>query len=244
MRDSLQNNRKKDAPLSGTLRPEVTVPRKLWSTAMDPDFWHQRWAKNEIGFHQKQVNPLLLAHFKALSLAPGRIFLPLCGMTLDIPWLLSQGWRVAGAELSPLAVAQLFDTLGVEPAITRSGALEHHRTEGLDLFVGDIFALTRQALGPVDAVYDRAALVALPQAMREQYAAHLMAITEKAPQLLICFDYDQSQLDGPPFCVNSEEVHHLYAHHCQATLLSSTELPGGLKGQCPAQEQVWCLRRF
>lgn len=211
---------------------------------MEPDFWHQRWAKNEIAFHEKNVNPLLRAHVQALSLPPdGRVLVPLCGKTLDIPWLLSQGWRVVGAELSPVAVRQLFDTLGVEPTVTQAGPLERFQAEGLDLFVGDIFALTPQALGSVDAIYDRAALVALPAAMRLQYTAHLMMLTQKAPQLLICFDYDQSQLDGPPFCVNAEEVHRHYGDHYQVTLLSNTELPGGLKGRCAAQEQVWLLNQ-
>lgn len=64
---------------------------------MDVDFWHQKWAKNDIGFHEGAVNPLLVKHFPALALEQGaRVFVPLCGKTLDIPWLLSSGYRVAG----------------------------------------------------------------------------------------------------------------------------------------------------
>jgi hypothetical protein len=46
------------------------------------------------------------------------VFLPLCGKTLDIQWLLSRGYGVAGSELSKIAVEQLFSELGVEPNIT------------------------------------------------------------------------------------------------------------------------------
>lgn len=55
---------------------------------MEPAFWHKRWADNQIGFHQPQVNPYLQAHWPALGLAPGaRVLVPLCGRA----WTCS-GW--------------------------------------------------------------------------------------------------------------------------------------------------------
>ena len=62
---------------------------------MEHDFWHDRWESNRIGFHESAPNPLLTEHFPALSVPnSGRVFVPLCGKTLDIGWLLSQGQRV------------------------------------------------------------------------------------------------------------------------------------------------------
>lgn len=210
---------------------------------MDHKFWHERWENNQIAFHGNEANPLLVDNFAALSLAKkGRVFLPLCGKTLDIPWLLSQGFRVAGAELSEIAVVQLFDELSVAPEISSLGTIKHYGAEGLDLYVGDIFDLSRQILGPVDAVYDRAALVALPAEMREKYAAHLMEITACAPQLLITYEYDQSCQPGPPFAVMSEDVRRYYAQQFSLNELQALEVPGGLKGRCPATERVWLLR--
>jgi thiopurine S-methyltransferase len=208
---------------------------------MQPDFWHQRWAGNQIGFHESQVNPLLVAHLDALGIAHGaRVFLPLCGKTLDIDWLLSRGYRVVGAELSPLAVAQLFERLGLTPVVRQAGALECHGAAGLEVFVGDIFNLSAVALGAVDAVYDRAALIALPVPMRQQYAAHLRALTGDAPQLLITLEYDQKCMDGPPFCVPAAEVLGLFSGRSPKQL-SRQDLAGGLKGKCPAAEVIWKL---
>ena len=66
---------------------------------MEAAFWHERWQRGEIGFHEAQPNALLTAFFERLTLpADSRVFVPLCGKTRDIPWLLSQGLRVAGAE--------------------------------------------------------------------------------------------------------------------------------------------------
>jgi len=210
---------------------------------MDASFWHAKWEKSEIAFHQDEVNPLLLDHFGALALPRGsRVFVPLCGKTRDILWLLQSGYRVVGAELSRLAVEQLFAEMELAPDVTQAGPLTHFAAEDLDIYVGDIFELSGSELGQVDAVYDRAALVALPEAMRQRYADHLAAITGRARQLLIAYDYDQSLQNGPPFAVGADEVRSLYGTHYEPTLLASVEVAGGLRGKCPATEHVWLLR--
>ena len=210
---------------------------------MDPGFWHQRWETNDIGFHKNEANPMLVKHFKELSLEKGsRVFLPLCGKTLDIAWLLSSGYRVAGVELSELAIKQLFSDLGVEPGVSEIEKVVHYSAKDIDIYVGDVFHMTSEILGPVDAIYDRAALVALPEEMRGRYTAHLRKITNNAPQLLICFEYDQSLMEGPPFSVSGEEVKQLYRDSYDLTLLECFDIEGGLKGKCEAKESVWLLK--
>ncbi|MBC7181932.1 MAG: thiopurine S-methyltransferase [Roseovarius sp.] len=204
---------------------------------MEADFWHTRWENMQIGFHEGAVNRMLSAHIGALGLDPGaRIFLPLCGKTRDIAWLLAQGYRVAGAELSDIAVGQLFEELGVTPDITEHGPLRAYAAPGVTIFAGDIFALTPDLLGPVDAVYDRAALVALPAEMRARYTAHMRVLTGTAPQLLVTFEYDPAIMAGPPFSVTAAEVRTHYAPHYRITQLADLVVPGGLKGVCPARE--------
>ncbi|WP_308367191.1 MULTISPECIES: thiopurine S-methyltransferase [unclassified Microbulbifer] len=211
---------------------------------MDHDFWLQKWEGNDIGFHEHEANPALVDNFRELSLEKGaRIFLPLCGKTLDIAWLLSKGCHISGAELSTVAIEQLFAELGVEPQISDLGRIKHYNTENVDIYGGDIFDLSAEILGSVDAIYDRAALVALPGKMRSRYTVHLMEITRKAPQLLITFVYDQTLLPGPPFSVTDAEVSNHYSDYYQLKLLEIKDVPGGLKGQCPAREHVWLLNK-
>lgn len=212
---------------------------------MEHNFWIDRWNTQQIGFHLAAANPMLVKHFKALALpSESRVFIPLCGKTLDIAWLLARGHRVVGAELVEIAIVQLFEELGVSPTITTVGELKCYSAHNLDVFVGDIFKLTAQALGHVDAIYDRAALVALPKNMRIDYIAHLKTIAPSASELLITFEYDQTLMEGPPFSVESPEVR---THFADATLLETVDLPGGLKGGLyPAKESVWlmgCARR-
>ncbi len=210
---------------------------------MEPDFWHARWQDNRIAFHEGEPNALLVAHFSALGVpAGGRILVPLCGKSHDMHWLCGQGCRVVGVELSRLAVEQFFDERGVTPAISAVGRLERFEAGCVTLFVGDIFDLDRETLGSVDAVYDRAALVALPAPLRERYAAHLIALTATARQLLVTFEYDQARQAGPPFSVWAAEVHELYSAAYRLDCIEAREVPGGLKGLCPAQESVWSLQ--
>lgn len=211
---------------------------------MEPDFWQARWEAKQIGFHEGRPNACLMKHLPRLGLAPGaRVFVPLCGKTRDIFFLLSQGLGVAGAELSRIAVEELFAELEIVPAVSEAGPLTRFSAPGIDIFQGDIFDLSRETLGPVDAVYDRAALVALPKPMRGRYAAHLMDITATAPQFLICFEYDQALMDGPPFCVPPAETRALYGAAYGVSLLESLPVAGGLKGKCAATEHVWLLER-
>ncbi len=209
---------------------------------MEADFWHQKWKDNEIGFHLSEANPLLVKHFKELKLVKDScVFLPLCGKTLDIAWLLSEGYRIVGVELSEAAIKQLFVDLGVEPIVKKQGNMTHYNAERIDIFVGDIFDLTAETLGSIDAIYDRAALVALPKPMRHQYTSHLLEITRNAPQLLINYAYDQSLMSGPPFSVSNDEVKEHYSNCYKMALLDELDVPGGLKGKCPAKESVWFL---
>ncbi|UOD29218.1 thiopurine S-methyltransferase [Massilia violaceinigra] len=209
---------------------------------MDEQFWQRKWASNEIAFHEGAPNRLMLAHIGRLGLAPGsRVFVPLCGKSLDLHWLLAQGHRVAGVELSQLAVDQLFASLGVTPMVSSAGELLHYHAQDIDIFVGDIFSLSSELLGAVDAVYDRAALVALPESMRASYAAHVTQLARQAPQLLICYQYDQAIMAGPPFSIGDEEVRQRYGHAYALILLDKAEVAGGFKGRFPALEAVWLL---
>jgi thiopurine S-methyltransferase len=209
---------------------------------MEASFWEQKWSENDIGFHESQVNPLLVEHFSQLDLVKGqRVFLPLCGKTLDIGWLLSKGFKVVGAELSELAIQQLFAQLEIKPKIIYLQYCRHYSANNIDIFVGDIFNLSSELLGPIDAIYDRAALVALPLALRERYSAHLISLSRTAPQLLICYEYDQNLMAGPPFSISDAEIMQHYSQSYAVNCISSQNYAGGLKGKCPAIEKVWLL---
>ena len=179
---------------------------------MDAEFWQQRWRDGQIGFHQERVTPLLEKHWDALDLPAGsKVFVPLAGKSRDMDWLAARGHRVLGVELSELAVRQFFAERGLVPTITDSHLGKHHVTGQIELICGDAFALDAATFADCSAVYDRAALIALPPDMRQRYADELYArLPSGCRGLLITLEYPQHEKSGPPFSVDESEVHALF----------------------------------
>lgn len=206
---------------------------------MDAEFWLDRWHEGRTGWQEAGPGAMLVRHFGTLGLAPGaRVLVPLCGATPDMGWLLRQGFAVAGAELSGLAIGQVFKGLGEEPVVTQVGPMRRHSAPGIDVFEGDIFDLTPEILGKVEAIHDRAALFALPPDVRRRYAAHLVALTGGVPQLLICLEHGSDK--GPPYSVTGDEVARLYGDTYRISLLANvaTEVFGSGRA---AVDHVWHL---
>ncbi|MBW8822681.1 MAG: thiopurine S-methyltransferase [Xanthomonadales bacterium] len=176
---------------------------------MEAAFWHQRWADNQIGFHQSAPTPLMLKHWSSLDVPAGsRVLVPLCGKSLDMAWLASQGHRVLGVELSRTAVEQFFAEHGLTPAIEESYYGLHYRAGPIEIIVGDAFGLDADALRDCAAVFDRAAIIALPPELRVRYADELYArLPAGCRGLLITLEYPQDERAGPPFSVSEDEVH-------------------------------------
>ncbi|MEE4378596.1 MAG: thiopurine S-methyltransferase, partial [Candidatus Competibacteraceae bacterium] len=190
---------------------------------MDNDFWHRRWRKNEIAFHQQAGCRHLQEFWPTLSLASGQqVFVPLCGKSLDMIWLAQQEHPVLGIELSDVAVADFFRENGLTPQRMSVGEFETWESDAITLLCGDFFALTATDVENVAGVYDRAALIALPPAMRQDYVEHLLGILPPdTPILLVTLEYPQELMNGPPFCVREEEVRALYSGHYVVELLKT-----------------------
>ncbi len=211
--------------------------------------WLERWESGNTGWHHQEFNPHLLAFWQRLELAtPCRVLVPLCGKSRDMVWLAEQGHSIVGVELSPLAVEGFFREQGLEPERKIAGGFECWEAGPYQILCGDIFNLHPDHIGHVDAVYDRASLVALNAQQRAQYAGLLARLLPgNCKVLLVAMDYDQRQMAGPPYCVDGEEVERLFQAHFAVTLLDSldllkeTERYAGL-GLSHMREQIYCLR--
>ncbi len=193
---------------------------------MEPEFWRERWATNQLGFHLFEVNPGLRQHWQALAVAEGtKVLVPLCGKSLDLMWLVGQGYRVLGVELSERAVEAFFSEQNLTPRITQRGAFTVYEASGIEVWCGDFFALDAQIVADCKALYDRAALIALPPPMRVRYAKHLNSLLAPGCRgLLITLDYDQTLKDGPPFAVSDDEVDLLLGAHWTREVLAKRDI--------------------
>ena len=193
---------------------------------MQPEFWYKKWDSNQIGFHQPDANPYLQRYWPELAIAASaRVLVPLCGKSLDLLWLAGQGHSVLGVELSVKAVEDFFSEHRLDPRISEKGAFKVYRSDTVELWCGDFFALTAEDVAGCTALYDRAALIALPDAMRQRYAAHLQQLLGHGMQgLLITLDYDQTQIPGPPFAVGNDEVRRLLGQGWQVDRLEERDI--------------------
>lgn len=220
-------------------------------TVMEPQFWHERWHLNEIGFHQETVNAYLVEHWP--SLMPegenGMAFVPLCGKSLDMVWLRERGHEVLGVELSALAVEGFFQERDLAAAKTAEDGFDIYEAGGYRLLCGDFFAMRPSHLESVRAVYDRAALIALPAALQERYAAHLRASLPPAcPIFLIALEYDPGEAEGPPFSTGEARIRELFGEAFDVVALGRRDALAenpGLRGRGLSWlvEAAYVLRR-
>lgn len=193
---------------------------------MDHTFWLDKWQSGRIGFHRDAPMPLLLQYWPTLGLDPGtRVLVPLAGKSLDMLWLASQGFRVLGVELSPQAVAQFLADNALDAREEVSPVGRHYFAGPIEIICGDVFDVDAASVDDCHALYDRAALIALPPAMRRRYAELLTGILPRpCRMLLLTLDYDQQAMQGPPFAVSTDHVHELYGHDWTVTTLDSRDI--------------------
>jgi thiopurine S-methyltransferase len=177
---------------------------------MDAAFWFTRWQQGRIGFHEGAPNDFLVNNLDRLA-GYRRVLVPLCGKAEDLAFLASHGHEVVGVELVEHAVQQFFLEHQATPVVSERSGMRHYAAGAIEIFVGDFFAATAELIGSIDAIYDRAALVALPPDMRARYADHLRRITPAAQrELLVSLEYPPDAEQGPPFSVPEAEVRALF----------------------------------
>ena len=195
------------------------------SSSINQD-WLNRWKEGNTGWHHQQYNPHLLGFWDTIQ-APTRckVLVPLCGKSRDMVWLVERGHRVIGVELSPLAVETFFKEQNLVPERSSDGALELWQAGPYKIFCGDIFLLQKHHLEGIEALYDRASLVAFNPWQRRDYARMLaQLLPANCRMLLVAMDYPQNEMQGPPYCVSSNEVEYLFGEMFSIELLDSLDL--------------------
>jgi thiopurine S-methyltransferase len=215
---------------------------------MDKSFWIKRWEQGETGWHQQEIEPALISNFS--SLKPTRVLVPLCGKSLDLTWLIARGHEVIGVELSELACESFFQENNISHEVTRSGSFKIFRGPNITLFNGDFFELSPSEIGQIGAIYDRAALIALPPQLRPTYTNKICSIVESCARdpfsfLQIVLVRIPKSDQGPPFSVSFEELQRLYGAQFKIELVNRESFP--LKLSDPSvqiEESTYWLRKI
>lgn len=210
-------------------------------------YWLGRWQRGETGWHQSEVEPGLTANFA--HLAPTRIFVPLCGKSLDLIWLASRGHEVMGVELSEQAVREFFKENQIACHESVRGNFKLFHGGGITILNGDFFELTPQDLGDIGAVYDRAALIALPPELRRSYAAKMIQLLDACAHpdtfelLQIVLERTPHDPKGPPYSISTSELEVLYGKSFQIQSISREFLPSNSTETSRTEECIYLMKR-
>ena len=218
---------------------------------MNPEFWQSRWQEKRIGFNQPTANPLLVKYFSELNLSKGsRIFVPLCGKSIDMVWLARQGFDVVGVELVESAVEAFFIEQNINHTVKKHDKYPDIKCyqgqlleQTITLWAADIFMLSADDIGHIDAVYDRAALIAMPTDMHPKYTKQICALSRNASQLLLTLHYDQGERAGPPFSISQQEVQQYYSGQYQIKELEEESSTLNAAPEMAVTEPVWLLKQ-
>lgn len=214
---------------------------------MEDSYWLEKWKKNDIAFHEQDINADLIDYFDKLNLKPGDcILVPLCGKTKDMLWLHEKGFHVIGVELSPIACSDFFAGLNITPHVTKQSKFTKYQYNNIELLCGDLFNLTSSDLPMIHTVYDCKALIALPSNLRKKYIDHIVKCIGTKIRILLLTRETRCQVKPPPFPINKAEVDLLYGSYFDVQLLkcaSITNIPDRLvkKGYAEMTESVYLL---
>ncbi len=157
-------------------------------------FWNERFESQFTPWDKGGV-PQALQQFVAKARRPLVTLIPGCGLGYEAAFLAQSGWEVTAIDFSPAAVASAQAVIG---------EWDRHVIEA------DFFQY--QPTLPLELIYERAFLCALPHVMRAQIVQRWASLLPEDGLLLGFFyvdDAPERSLKGPPFSISSRELYEL-----------------------------------
>ena len=153
----------------------------------DPAFWSERFEQRFMPWDRGGV-PAALQQFVATAAKPLVTLIPGCGLGYEVAYLSEAGWDVTAIDFSPVAVAAARSALGAWPE---------------RVVQADFFSFTPPQ--PLDLIYERAFLCALPRRRWPAVAARWAALLPLGGLLAGFFYFNDSE-SGPPFGTSPAEL--------------------------------------
>ena len=192
---------------------------------MEASFWHNKWKRDEIGFHRDQVSPFLTKYGERFFQKGEVVFVPLCGKSLDMLYFLSKGMKVIGVELSEKAVKQFFLENEIQYHEESTQDFKIYQAENIKIYCGDLFNLENSELKDITHVYDRASMVALPMDLRKNYISFMHKNFKSTPYFLEALSFDNDEV-GPPFSIPQIRVKECFSDIYEIEKLETIRLTG------------------
>jgi len=159
--------------------------------AADPAFWDERFSREHTPWDAAGV-PAAFRQFCEAQPAPLSTLIPGCGNAYEAGWLADRGWPVIAIDFAPSAVASAKTVLGPHANVVE---------------LVDFFRFS--PLRPVQWIYERAFLCAMPRRLWPAYAAQVAKLLPPGGLLAGFFavvEGREAVLKGPPFETTQPEL--------------------------------------
>ncbi|XP_056018021.1 probable thiopurine S-methyltransferase isoform X2 [Ostrea edulis] len=158
-----------------------------------------------------------------------KIFVPLCGKSVDMKWLWDQGHTIIGVESVRSAVEEFFKEQSIKYTVSDlpdiGGSVFTSEDERMKLYCCDLFKFNSKLEGGMNAVWDRGSIVAINRDERQRYAELLTSLlSPDCRYLLDTLEYDETKYPGPPFYLSEQEIHNLFGDKLSITRLDRIDI--------------------
>lgn len=193
---------------------------------MELSYWLSRWNKGNTGFHMEKGYPGLSAYWASLPISPNPVVLiPLAGKSTDIKWIADRAQKVICSEISSIAIEQFFENHEMEFTKTHFASFEIYQSYNIEFWCGDFMKLPQDKTGEIDLIFDKASIVALPEKMRITYSNKISSLSTGNTKILMhLLSYKQSEMTGPPFSVDPDEIKRLFSEKFEILLLQKNSM--------------------
>jgi len=204
------------------------------------DYWKNRWNDGQTQWHKSEVHQILTTYFDKTfpSASETKIFVPLCGKTVDMKWFYDKKMSVVGLDGVKQSLEQFLSEQGIESSVQKVPSLGDQAEvfissdDKMHLYCADLFKFSKEIEGTFDAVWDRGSLVALNREDVKEYVKIIKSLLKPGGRCLLeIFEYDVTKVVGhpPPHPMLESEVRQLYESDCTVELLHRMETKIGRK---------------
>lgn len=193
---------------------------------MDKAYWLNRWETGNTRFNEPVPHRYLVKYFDELNLSPGdSIFVPLCGKSVDMVWMMRHKHPIIGVEISPIAINDFLAENEIQALKSQEDGFCVYRHNLGMLYQGDLFTFNPACLNEIKAVYDRGCFVALPpMSIRLQYIDWLKSTLQTGTRILfISIEHNNPSIAEPPFSVSDKELRQYFNKEFSVNLLRKEE---------------------
>ncbi|CAK8673561.1 unnamed protein product [Clavelina lepadiformis] len=193
---------------------------------LNEEYWKKIWENGQIhDFHHANVHEHLIKYKDHFLHQNCRVFIPLCGKSVDLNYLAECGHEVVGCELSETAILQFFQehSMTFKQSQYPKAPFEVFKAadKNITIYKGDFLKLNSSVIGKFDAVWDQGAFIAIHPSQRLKYTDIMKdLISLDGKYLLFSLQFDGVN-SATPYSVTEMDMEETFGRYFDVSTLET-----------------------